>query len=88
MYEDIVKEVLGKEVSTADRRKHIKIEIQMNPIDDRGYGGDMIMDIQLRKLKMYLRPKVLVDISKFMSDGLKYLDESKRLTPPTKTTPL
>ena len=37
---------------------------------------------------MYLRPKVLVDISKFMSDGLKYMDESKRLTPPTESTPL
>jgi hypothetical protein len=45
MYNDFVKEVKGKVVSSADRRKHIKIMITMNPIDDRGYGGDMIMDI-------------------------------------------
>jgi len=45
MYEDFVSEVKGKKVSSAERRKHIKIVIQMNPIDDRGYGGDMTIDV-------------------------------------------
>ena len=43
-YKDFVAEVSGKKIHP-ERRKHIKIMIQMNPIDDRGYGGDMIMDI-------------------------------------------
>ena len=41
-----VKEVKEKMKSThVARRKHLNITIQMNPIDERGYGGDMIMDI-------------------------------------------
>jgi len=47
-----------------NQRKFI-INIEMNTVDERGYGGDMSVDIKLMGLKLNVLPEVFLPMSAF-----------------------
>lgn len=73
----LAKEKSYDNVIDINQRKFI-INIEMNTVDERGYGGDMSVDIKLMGLKLNVLPEVFLPMSAFFILALQRMDSAKR----------
>jgi len=74
MYENLVKEVKECQGDFDPRKIQIRVEMVQHPIDSEGLGGDMEVHVHLRKIKMWVKPKVIGLVYEFAIVASQKLD--------------